>query len=134
MATRPALKGGFSAFTYSISQYQSQPGWTEDRVPKLCACSLGLTLRNIAQEKKEPARVSFGESWLHYPTVNCPSFPFPNHDLPLSMSDTVAILKSYADKDHWKPSLSENGYKKALQDSSWADVSFLPSFTTGLRK
>lgn len=66
--------------------------------------------------------------------MNFPSFPFPNHDLFISMSDTVAILKSYADKGHWKPSLGENGHKKALQDSSWADVSFLPGFTTGLRK
>ncbi|KAL9609876.1 MAG: hypothetical protein Q9167_005394 [Letrouitia subvulpina] len=37
------------------------------------------------------------------------------------MSDTVALFRSYADKSHWKPSLGENGHKKALQDSSWAD-------------
>lgn len=38
------------------------------------------------------------------------------------MSAAVSLLSTYAEKANWNPSLDSNGYKKALQDTSWADV------------
>ena len=42
-------------------------------------------------------------------------------------SATVGLLTSYADKSRWTPTqASRDANRKALQDSSWADVSRLP--------
>ena len=38
------------------------------------------------------------------------------------MSAAVSLLSTYTDKANWNPSLDDNGYRKALQDTSWADV------------
>lgn len=38
------------------------------------------------------------------------------------MSVAVSLLSTYAEKANLKASLDENGYKRALQDTSWADV------------
>ncbi|KAL8699483.1 MAG: hypothetical protein Q9224_001389 [Gallowayella concinna] len=37
------------------------------------------------------------------------------------MTGAVSLLSTYADKAKLNPSLDENGYTKALQDTSWAD-------------
>lgn len=40
-----------------------------------------------------------------------------------SMSATMGMIQSYADKSRWKPTAASHDVtKKALQDSSWADV------------
>lgn len=38
------------------------------------------------------------------------------------MSAAAALLSTYTDKVNWNPALDDNGYKRALQDTSWADV------------
>lgn len=43
------------------------------------------------------------------------------------MSAAVSLLSTYAERANWNPSLDSNGYNKALQDTSWADV-FTPFF------
>lgn len=40
----------------------------------------------------------------------------------LTMSAAVSLLSTYAEKVNLNPSFDENGYKRALQDTSWADV------------
>ncbi|KAL8721971.1 MAG: hypothetical protein Q9225_001446 [Loekoesia sp. 1 TL-2023] len=37
------------------------------------------------------------------------------------MSAAVSLLSTYAEKANWNPALDDNGYRKALQDTSWAD-------------
>ncbi|KAI4205490.1 MAG: hypothetical protein LQ346_001444 [Caloplaca aetnensis] len=37
------------------------------------------------------------------------------------MSAAAALLSTYTDKVNWNPALDDNGYKRALQDTSWAD-------------
>ncbi|KAL8841215.1 MAG: hypothetical protein Q9170_001004 [Blastenia crenularia] len=37
------------------------------------------------------------------------------------MSAAVSLFNTYAQKANWNPSLEDNGYGKALQDTSWAD-------------
>ncbi|KAL9633295.1 MAG: hypothetical protein Q9164_004782, partial [Protoblastenia rupestris] len=45
------------------------------------------------------------------------------------MSATVGMLQSFAEKTRWKPTSEKtDATKKALQDSSWADVSLLQQY------
>ena len=66
--------------------------------------------------------------WLHRTKLdskgrNLFNISQPDASTTIVMSATVGYLQAYAEKTRWKPTLgSHDATKKALQDTSWADV------------